>query len=142
MNKLANYLSEHAIQFKFIAVSKKAPQNSNQNIIYSKNLVYPEALQTYFENSKIFLDLIRKDHNGLIFRIFEALAMQKKIITTNKSIREYDFYNPNNILVLDENTKITINPDFLTTPYEPLSNEIYHKYAVENWVKIVFDLQH
>ena len=142
LNKLANYLSEHAIPFKFIAVGKKAPQNSNHNIIYSKNLVYPEALQTDFENSKIFLDLIRKDHNGLSFRIFEALAMQKKIITTNKSIREYDFYNPNNILVLDENTTITINPDFLTTPYEPLSDEIYHKYTVENWVKIVFDLQH
>nr|WP_315221013.1 hypothetical protein [uncultured Flavobacterium sp.] len=140
LNKLANYLSNHAIPFKFIAVGKKAPQNSNQNIIYSQNLVFPEALQTDFENSKIFLDLIRKDHNGLSFRIFEALAMQKKIITTNKSISEYDFYNPNNILILDENATIVINPDFLATPYEPLDEEIYNKYTIENWVKTVFKL--
>ncbi|MEN2400047.1 hypothetical protein GKZ90_0009675 [Flavobacterium sp. MC2016-06] len=141
LNNLANYLSAHAIPFKFMAVGKKAPENINPNIIFSRDLVFPEELQTHFENSKIFLDLIRKDHNGLSFRIFEALAMQKKIITTNKSIIDYDFYNPNNILVLDENSEINIDPHFLATPYEPLSDEIYHKYTIENWVKTVFNLQ-
>ena len=140
LNNLANYLSYTAIPFKFIAVGKKIPENINPNIIYSKDLIFPKELQTDLENSKIFLDLIRHNHNGLSFRIFEALAMQKKIITTNKTIRDYDFYNPNNILILDENRAIDINSDFLTTPYEPLSDEIYNKYTIENWVKTVFKL--
>jgi len=140
LNNLANYLAVHAIPFKFMAVGKKAPENIHANISYSKDLVFPDELQADFENSKIFLDLIRKDHNGLSFRIFEALAMQKKIITTNKSISNYDFYNPNNILILDENSEINIDPEFLKTPYEPLPDEIYHKYTIENWVKTVFKL--
>lgn len=140
LNQLANYLSEHNIPFKFIAVGKTKPENINPNIIYSDKLVFPEELKADLENSKIFLDLIRKDHNGLSFRIFEALAMQRKIITTNQSISVYDFYNPNNILILDENKHININPDFFTTPYEPLSDVIYHKYTIENWVKTIFKL--
>lgn len=66
--------------------------------------------------------------------------MQKKIITTNKSIISYDFYNPNNIFILDEDKPVNINPAFFTTPYEPLSDEIYHKYTIQNWVKTVFKL--
>ncbi|CAD0009427.1 CgeB family protein [Flavobacterium salmonis] len=141
LNKLADYLSNHGIPFKFIAVGKKLPKNSNTDIIYSRRTLLPEDLLEDFENSKIFLDLIRKDHNGLSFRIFEALAMQRKIITTNTSIKEYDFYNPNNILVLDENAEINVNPDFLTSLYEPLSDTIYYKYTIENWVDTVFKLK-
>ncbi|HSD06765.1 hypothetical protein [Flavobacterium sp.] len=140
LNRLADYLSNHKINFKFIAVGKKLPKNSNPKIIYSRKILLPKDLKEDLENSKIYLDLIRKDHNGLSFRIFEALAMQRKIITTNASIKEYDFYNPNNILILDENAEIEISPDFLNSPYEPLSNEIYYKYTIENWVNTVFKI--
>ena len=88
---------------------------------------------------KIFLDLIRKNQNGLSFRIFEALAYQKKIITSNKSIKLYDFYNSNNILVIDKRN-IEIPIDFLETPYEPIPEDIYYKYTIQNWVSIVFEL--
>ncbi|MGL2993904.1 hypothetical protein [Flavobacterium sp. TSSA_36] len=141
LNKLADYLSEHTIPFQFKIFGKKAPKKRNEKLIFSKTLFLPEDLTADFENSKIFLDLIRRDHNGLSFRIFEALAMQRKIITTNQSIREYDFYNPNNILILDETAALNIDPQFLNTPYEPLPETIYHKYTIENWVKTVFDLE-
>ncbi|WP_264537015.1 hypothetical protein [Flavobacterium sp. N1736] len=141
LNNLANHLSGKNIPFKFMLIGKRKPKNINENIIYSKKHIFFEDLQTDLENSKIFLDLIRHGHNGLSFRIFEALAMQKKIITTNASIKGYDFYNPNNILVLNEDEEININPDFFTTPYEPLSDEMYHKYTIQNWVKTVFKLE-
>ncbi|KIQ22100.1 hypothetical protein RT99_07825 [Flavobacterium sp. MEB061] len=140
LNKIANYLSDNAIAFKFIITGKKRPKNINDNIIYTKKPIFIDALMEELENSNVYLDLIRHGHNGLSFRIFEALAMQKKIITTNKSIAEYDFYNPNNILILDENSEIDINPDFFKTPYQPLSDAVYYKYTIENWVKTIFKL--
>lgn len=140
LNKLANYLSKNNIDYKFILIGKRKPKHINPNIIYSKENIYIEDLKDDHDYSKIFLDLIREGHNGLSFRIFEALAMQKKIITTNKSISQYDFYNPNNILILDEAIDISINPNFFITPYEPLSDAIYHKYTIENWVKTIFNL--
>jgi hypothetical protein len=141
LNKLANYLSEHGIGFKFIAVGKKYPKKIHPKIVYAPKVLLPEELKEDLENSKIFLDLIRKDHNGLSFRIFEALAMQRKIITTNASISGYDFYNPNNILILDEKKEIKIDPDFLNSPYAPLPDEVYYKYTIENWVNTVFKLE-
>lgn len=140
LNKIANYLSNKKIKYKFIAVGKKIPKKANNNIIFSRKSLAPTDLQEDLEHSKIFLDLIRKNHNGLSFRVFEALAMQRKIITTNKSIQEYDFYNPNNILILDENSEINISNEFLITPYEPLDNLIYYKYTIENWVNKVFKI--
>lgn len=141
LNKLANYFSEQNVEYKFLVIGKRKPEGINPNIIYSKSHIFQEDLQSDLENSKIFLDLIRHGHNGLSFRIFEALAMQRKIITTNQSISQYDFYNPNNILILEENKPIKINPVFFNTPYEPLSEETYHKYTIENWVKTVFKLE-
>lgn len=140
LNKIANYLSENEIQYKFIITGKRKPKNLNTNIVYTSKPIFQKELQNVLENSTIYLDLIRNGHNGLSFRIFEALAMQKKIITTNKSISGYDFYNPNNILIIDENKPLKIDSSFLNTPYEPLSDEIYTKYTIENWVKTVFKL--
>lgn len=139
LNNLANYFSTNNIGYKFILVGKKKPKNLNPNIIYSNKTLLPSELIGDLKNCSILLDLIRIGHNGLSFRIFEALALQKKIITTNKYIKEYDFYNPNNILIIDENN-ININPNFFTTAYEPLSEAIYNKYTIKNWVNAVFKL--
>ena len=141
LNKIAHYLSNQNSSFKFIAVGKKIPPNKQKDIIYSRKTLLPSEIQEDLEKSKIFLDLIRKDHNGLSFRIFEALAMQRKIITTNTTIKQYDFYNPNNILILDENIEININSDFINSPYEPLDDDIYNKYTIENWVNTVFNIK-
>jgi hypothetical protein len=137
LNKLANYFSANNINFKFILVGKKRPKNSNESIIFSKKTLLYSDFKTDLENSKICLDLIRFNHNGLSFRIFEALAMQKKIITTNKSIIEYDFYNPNNIMVIDENN-LVVDATFFKTPYQPLSDAVFKKYTIDNWVSRVF----
>jgi len=57
------------------------------------------------------LDLVQGNQTGLSFRVFEAMALQKKLITDNKAIRNYPFYNPNNILILDSK-EIILNSDF------------------------------
>jgi len=64
--------------------------------------------------------------------------LEKKLITTNKDIVNYDFYNPNNIFVWD-NIKTEIPNDFLTTPYQPLSIPIFEKYSIKKWVKTILN---
>lgn len=140
LNQLADYFSLNNINFKFILVGKKRPKNINKNILFSNKTLLFSDFKKDLENSKIVLDLIRFNHNGLSFRIFEALALQKKIITTNKSIALYDFYNCNNILIIDEKN-IEIPSDFLKKPYEPLDDIIYEKYTIQHWVKTVFKIQ-
>jgi DNA-binding NtrC family response regulator len=38
--------------------------------------------------------------------VLESLGLEKKLITTNAEIIHYDFYNPNNILVIDDENSI------------------------------------
>ena len=89
-------------------------------------------------DSKILLDIAQPKQDGLSFRVFEAMALEKKIITTNKSVTSYDFYNPNNIFVWQNEGTIP-SKEFFTKPYSPLPVEILNKYSLQNWVSTIFD---
>ena len=70
-------------------------------------------------------------------RTIESIGCQKKLLTTNKSIKEYDFYNENNICVIDRNN-IELKKAFFLTPYEPIDKAIYEKYALKSWLNKIF----
>ena len=53
--------------------------------------------------------------------------MNKKLITTNPDIINYDFYNPNNIHVIDEEN-IRFDAEFFNVPYEPIPEYKYNNY--------------
>lgn len=73
--------------------------------------------------SRVLIDLKREEHNGLSLRFFEAMNYQNKIITNNQSVKEYDFYHPNNIFVTDYND-ISGLKEFIALPYMDIKTEI------------------
>ena len=87
----------------------------------------------------MLLDLTRENQTGLSFRIFEAMALKKKIITNNPTVKDYDFYNPENILIIDDDL-LNISSSFFEGSYQELSPEVYRKYTLESWVETVFSL--
>ena len=117
---------------------KTTVRNFSENINFITNFIPFEENQRKIKESRIILDIHKKIQNGLTFRVFEAIGLNKKLITTNKDIVNYDFYNPNNIFVWDENITEIPN-DFLEKEYEKLPDEIYKKYSLENWVKTIFN---
>ena len=90
-----------------------------------------------FNASKVILDINHPQQYGLTMRTFECLGAKKKLITTNQSVKNYDFYNENNILVVDRNN-ITIDAQFFKTPYKDLDSRIYEKYSLKNWLNVIF----
>jgi hypothetical protein len=98
-----------------------------------------EQVERMILKSKIIVEIQRNDQIGLSFRIFEALGYRKKLITTNTDVVNYDFYNPQNILVIDENN-IEIPEDFVSSPYVEIDDVILDKYRIKNWVKPIFGL--
>ncbi len=91
----------------------------------------------FFRKSKVVLDINHPSQYGSTMRTFECLGAKKKLITTNQNILEYDFFNPNNIMVIDRNN-IIIDKSFFDSPYEELEREIYEKYSIGNWLKTIF----
>ncbi len=83
--------------------------------------------------SRIVLDVQHPKQTGLTMRTIEMIGMEKKLITTNEEIRNYDFYNPNNICIVDRHD-VQIDEKFLQTPYEPLEASLYEKYSLSSWI--------
>ncbi len=134
------------LSFDLYVIGKKSWKHqiikpfTENKIIFSKKKICHKNLPQYYKNTKVILDLMRKNQYGLSFRIFEAIALEKKIITDNEKIKNYDFYNSNNILVLNKDFS-NITKDFFETPYQTLPEKIYEKYTLEKWVERVFNLK-
>lgn len=133
---IIDYLDKNKITHETIFFGKRIPHNFKKSIVFTKQKLSQRQIQEKIEDSEIILDVLRENQNGLSFRFFDALALDKKIITTNKSITEYDFYNPNNILVIDKD-KIEIPDYFLNTEYQKIPDSIYNKYTLNNWINTI-----
>ncbi|ROV56044.1 CgeB family protein [Neisseria chenwenguii] len=126
--------------------------------IYSKNgrarQVFGDEGMTYLDRSSILsfeqnlqkvqtasavTDFVSADHQGLSFRIFDAMCYRKKLITSNPQVVAYDFYHPDNILIWDNEAESKL-ADFLTRSYHELPSEIYAKYGFRNWLHYLLDI--
>lgn len=121
------------IFFYFKKYFDKNYKNAKINDFKFKPLSFGK-IQQEIKKTKIVLDVHHKGQNGLTMRTLEMLGMKKKIITTNQDVKNYDFYNENNILVVDrENPKLDI--EFFKSDYKELPKKIYEKYSIESWIK-------
>ncbi|ATA81860.1 hypothetical protein CGC53_05605 [Capnocytophaga leadbetteri] len=138
--RVVNALSQYDLILNInLFYSRKTPPFSHPHItFFSKGLNYAQYL-TLTKKATVLLDIKTVDHNGLSFRIFEAIKYQKKLITDNKSIKLYDFYHPNNFYVV-ENDLFEGLSDFLESDFVPLSEDIRQKYSFSNWVKNILEI--
>lgn len=121
-------------------------------LFWYQKLEYPHLISTtrylsldetkkLIAKSKAMIDIQRKDQKGLSFRTFESLGYRKKLITTNTAVQEYEFYHPNNILIIDSNHLNTNEiKNFLKLDYQPISQDIIDQYSVKNFTKKIFKL--
>lgn len=156
----------HPSKFTFIKQIANAvkPLLSRQNIYFylpSKLLFYFRRLTaTEFKHAKFtdfhytalstneILDSIRtswcvidspqSNQRGLTMRTLETMGAKRKMITSNKNIIHYDFYNPNNIYVFDG--EVDLKDPFFSTEYSDVPNHIYQKYSLKNWVNTLLVL--
>lgn len=137
LNKIANILDAKGIyNYEFI-VANPVTKKVNKRIHLTEEHIKLDVVIEKMKDAEILIDLVRPNQTGLSFRVFEAMALHKKIITNNKTIKNYDFYNENNILVINED-QIDIPDTFLVNSYQEIPKEIYFKYTLENFVNTLF----
>jgi hypothetical protein len=90
----------------------------------------------YMGKTKAMLDIQHPEQTGLTMRTIEVLGARRKLITTNKGIKEYDFYNENNICLIDREDP-RIPEAFFDTPYVDQDEGVYQKYSVAGWLRDV-----
>ncbi len=92
-----------------------------------------EKLADVFASSKIVVDIEHPHQQGLTMRTLETLGARKKLITTNKNVVDHDFYNSENICIVDRDNPL-IPDEFMTSTYTELPEKIYYKYSLSGWL--------
>ena len=89
--------------------------------------------------SRCIIDINHPKQTGLTMRTIEMVGLKRKILTTNEHVLNYDFYRPEDEIVIDRN-HVRINKEMLRKDYVELSTDVYNKYSIESWVEDIFDL--
>jgi hypothetical protein len=91
----------------------------------------------YMEKARASLDVEGPGQTGLTMRTIEVLGAKRKLITTNKTIQDYDFYDERNILIVNRDNPI-IDLKFIKTPFSEIDPDIYNRYSIEAWIDELF----
>lgn len=103
------------------------------------NPLSKDVVQATFFGSRAVLDIEHVQQRGATMRTMEALGSRRKMVTTNATLRNYDFFDPRNIQIIDRKTP-RLEQEFLQTPYEAVAEEIRQKYSLRQWVRDVCGL--
>ncbi len=122
----------HPMVFFLNKIRNKDFQNVSRKDINYQKLPF-EKLYKVYNDSRCIVDVENPGQHGLTMRTIEIIGLKRKFITTNSDIVNYDFYNENNILVIDR-TNPVVDMEFFDKPYEKLSDKIYEKYSLKNWI--------
>ena len=117
----------------YFYVVKDGVESSEVLSLKTNNIEYSDYLQV-LARSKSVIEILYADNADYTLRTMEALFYQRKLITNNRLIVTAEFYNKNNIYVLDEKTNKYDILNFLSLPFVPYSQEQINYYSIEKWL--------
>lgn len=125
-------------KFKFIYHKLFSPEYKDAKLSdFQLNKLQANEMMDIFENSRCILDAPQAGQSGLTIRTIECLGAKRKLITTNKDIKKYDFYNENNIFVFTDT--IDVNSKFFNSPFVDIDESIYMKYSLREWLRTILE---
>ena len=113
----------------------------------------PEDIRDMCRNSKAILDLAHEKQQGLTMRTMETLGIKRKLVTNNIYLRDYEFYNDSNDLILTDLAKkaeeaertgdysafVLPSSEWLDKPYVE-NEEVCRKYSIHSWIDKLFEV--
>ena len=99
---------------------------------YSQN-----ELDRIMADSLCVIDVEIPCQSGLSNRLIQALAMNKKLLTTNITIKETQLYNSSMIAFIERNNPI-VPIDFLRISNEKINN--IENLRIDNWLKTLLNI--
>lgn len=127
INDILKKIKNAGLKYKVDILS----DNSKRHIAY--NIVKKRIMA-----AKAILEVNQKGQTGYTLRALESLFLEKKLITTNKSIANENFYSSKNIFVVDSDDWGKL-PSIITSPYDKTVNHFKNKYDINAWFSNFFD---
>jgi hypothetical protein len=131
--EIAVALEDLQMSYLFKGFQKKPFKSAY--IQYTPRVTYQEMLDEA-SYCNVLLDVTKPGQTGLSLRPFEALGLNKKLITTNAAIRDYEFYDPANIMIVEPG-RIRLEKEFFETPFKEIPASIKSRYHIKQWLNEV-----
>jgi 1,5-rhamnosyltransferase len=96
-------------------------------------LPYEENLQKVID-ADVLIEINQPGQSGLTLRALEAAFFDKKLITTNKAVKDLYFYDPSRFYIFEEFDKEAIS-QFLASPSKPIDVEALKKHCPETMLE-------
>lgn len=136
INILAPIFHKNGYQtdFNLIHYDNNIKIHIDEPIRYYKNgqkISYLENIEIV-KHSDIILEIGQLGQAGITLRALEAILFNKKLITTNNFIKNYDFYSPEQIFILDlDNKNFHLLEHFFKSKFTPVNLDILYKYSAD-----------
>lgn len=138
LEKIAEELDAHSIPRRFHLLRGRHDRGEVAPVLAGSvaegPMPYGEVLRCVGE-AECLLDIAQSGQTGLTLRALEALFYHKKLITNNPSVKDADFYHPDNVFVVGDPTEKRSLPAFLRdTPFHPIATDIERRHHIRPWL--------
>lgn len=119
----------------YLKVLTVNPKNLLKNSVYTmKNIKYTKILNEELK-SKCIIDITKAGQEGLTLRVLEAMFFGRKLLTNNTGVKNFPFYNSNNILCFENELNPSDLKKFMQLPYCNIDQKYMEMYSVKKWFK-------
>lgn len=127
---ISDDLKDRGIAIDFHIVSMNC--NDTRKYIEKTYMEYSDVM-SHIRKSKAVVEIVQDGQNGLTARALEAMFFETKLITNNREIRNFNFYNDNDIFIIGEDNNDRLDV-FLHTPFQPIEKKALYQYDANGWL--------
>lgn len=132
LRELEHRLNDMGLVTYFHIVADRPYQKEKDGYRYKNIISYQQLLELTLQ-SRAVLDMVQAGQVGYTLRTMESIFYGIKLVTNNKSIQGYDFYEKENIFILGEED-IGLMKAFLDKPLKPVDRKILQSYTFESLI--------
>lgn len=129
------FYSPHIMVYLFNKLTNKDYRYLSLKDVNFKALSTKEVCDIY-NASRCVLDIEHPNQHGTTTRPVEMLLMQKKIITTNPYVKNFEFFNHNNFFIIDRECS-KIDEHFFESEYLAVTQDVLYNYSPQKFVETV-----
>lgn len=129
------YLPSKLLYFYYFFTKKEFRKHKPSFFKYNQLTNLETA--NFVNKSKTVLDIEHPKQTGLTMRTIESIGSKTKIITTNLDVSTYDFYNQNNVFLI-ERVNPKLEKSFFCSPFMNLDKDSYYFYSLSGWIDFIF----
>ena len=122
----------------FCLYNPTSPSQTTYNFHKQIQAVRKEKYILSLKKNKLLKKQCNISNNiGLTEQNMKHITYSSKLLTC--FVKEYDFYRPENILIVDRDNPV-VDVDFLKSQWKEIPNDIYEKYSLRSWLNSIFKI--